>query len=334
MRSKPLVVLVAAVCLLTSCSGGAKHVAKPTPTPSPTPSPTPTIAPTDPLSGSTTVSHASLVAIKVDNAPLARPYQVGLGKAAIVYEEIVEGGLTRFLTVFESDVAGNTEVGPIRSGRESDVDILRAFGSIPVGFSGAQPGVRAIFHNAEAHHWLRDASYDVVPGQYRLGARRKDARNFYSSAAKLAAVRPGSPPMDIGLRFGPAAVGVPTLHATAAFSPFTQVGLRYVPTRQRYVVSQSGTVTNEAAPASVIIQTVVVNGSRFRDIHGLTTPRTVSTGAGKVVVLTRGGRVEGTWRRTSYGATHFLDRLGKDILLPPGPIWVLLLPSTGRITYA
>ncbi len=294
----------------------------------------PILARRDLLSGTPRVSRGSLVAIKVDNAPLARPYQAGLDKAAVVYQEIVEGGLTRFLAVFESDIAASTEIGPIRSGRESDVDILRAYGKIPVGFSGGQSGVLAIFHNAENHGWLRDASYDAVPSAYRLGDVRPDARNFFTTAAKLAAAKPGNGPVDIGLRFGPLVRGVRTPRATAQFSPDTRVGLVWNKERGVYSVSQDGSVTNGAAPRTVIIQTVTVLGSGFKDVHGNTTPRTVSTGSGKVLILRNGVRITGSWRRKGLGATHYLDAKGRDLKLAPGPIWVLLLPSsTGSVTF-
>ena len=340
MSSKvPLVVLLSLSCALAGCSGKGKPAATPSPTASTTPSPKPAvvkpvIARRDLISGTVRVSRGSLVAIKVDNAPLARPYQAGLDKAAVVYQEIVEGGLTRFLAIFESDLAAGTEIGPIRSGRESDVDVLRAFGKIPVGFSGAQPGVLAIFRNAENRGWLRVASYDAVPSAYRLGAFRLDARNFFTTAAKLAAAKPGNGPVDIGFRFGPLVGGVPTPTASARFSPDTSVGLLWNARRGVYSVSQNGSVTNGAAPKTVIIQTVKVFGSGFRDVHGNMTPRTVSTGSGKVIILRDGRRITGTWRRNGLGATRYLDAKGTDIKLAAGPVWVLLLPSsTGSVTF-
>lgn len=338
MRSKaPAVVLLSVSVLLAACSGGSKPAAKASP--SPTPSATPVVVKPvsverDLISGTTHVSHASLVAVKVDNAPLARPYQTGLGKAAVVYQEIVEGGYTRFLAVFESDIAGSTEVGPIRSGRESDVDILRGFGKIPIGFSGAQNGVKAIFHSAQSKGWLRDASYDVVPSAYRLGAQRKDARNFFTTPAKLAAAKPGTGPLDVGFRFGTPTGGLPTPTTVARFSPDSRVGLVWNAAKGSYTVSQNGGVTNGAAPTTVIIQLVNVHNSGFVDVHKQPTPRTITTGSGKAVVLRGGARVEGTWKRNGLGATHFLDATGKDITMAAGPVWVLLLPTAGSITYS
>jgi len=112
------------------------------------------------------------------------------------------------------------------------------------------------------------------------------------------------------------------------------VGLVWNAPQGVYSVSQNGSVTNGAAPKTVIIQTVTTFGSGFKDVHGTATPRTVSTGSGEVVVLRDGARITGTWRRKGLGATHYLDTKGKDIKLAPGPVWVLLLPSsTGSVTF-
>src|SRR5437879_2203089 len=93
--SKPFAVALVAVLLVSGCSGGVKKAATPSPTASSTPSPTSSPVPVfDPLTGLAPRSTAPLVAVKVDNAVLARPFQAGLGRAALVYEELVEGGST------------------------------------------------------------------------------------------------------------------------------------------------------------------------------------------------------------------------------------------------
>lgn len=337
MRSKaPLALLLAAV-LLSACSGGGDKKAAPTPSPtaSPTPSPTlatPVVVAKDWLTGTAPRRTAPLVAIKVDNAGLAWPYQRGLRQAALVYQELVEGGSTRLLAVLESDVAGGVEVGPVRSVRESDIELLRQYGGISVGFSGGNTGVKAIFHRAANAHQVVDASYDAIPAAYRLGERRKDARNFFTTPQSLAGRRPGVGPRDIGLRFGPAlAGGLPATTAAATFSPRSTLRLRYDAAHGIYVLYQSGDVL-PVAPVNVLVQYVRTRASGFRDVTGQATPYTVSTGSGKAVLLRDGQRWIGTWTRSGFGATHFRDRAGHDLLLKPGPTWVVLLPTSGGLS--
>ncbi|MCW2598508.1 MAG: CchlO [Frankiales bacterium] len=337
MRSKvPAAVLLLA--LVAACSGG-KAVVKASPTASPTPSPTPKAAARpkpalDPLTGTAPRSTAPVVAIKVDNAFLARPYQTGLGRAAVVYEELVEGGSTRLLAVFESDLTGNHEVGPIRSVRESDVELLREYGSISVGFSGGNSGVKAIIASAARSGWLVDASYDVIPGAYRLGAQRADARNFFAVPSALATRRPGNGPRDIGLRFGPLARGgAATALGVANYSGQSRVTVRYSAATHSWSVSQDGRLMGGVAPANIIIQRVVERGSRFSDVHGMPTPYTVTAGSGSAVVLRDGKRFAAKWTRTNYGATHYRNAAGKEIALRAGKTWVLLVPTSGSVSF-
>lgn len=344
MRSKApaLFLLLPLVTGLTAaCSSEDKAVVKPvaataSPTPSATPSPTPspTPAPVDFLTGTSPRSKGRLVAIKVDNAPLAWKYQTGLGRAAIVYQELVEGGATRLLAVYESDVAGAGEVGPIRSIRESDVELVRQFGKIAVGFSGGNTGVKTIVRSAARKGWLVDVSYDANPGLYRLGAQRRDARNFFAVPSRLAAARTGGAATDIGLRFGPpVSAGIPTASGIAAYSPQSRVSLRYNPATHAWSIAQSGQLVRNVGPANIIIQRVVTRRSGFRDVAGNPTPYTVTIGRGAATVLRDGKRFTGTWKRSGYGPTRFVDAAGRDIPLRPGRTWVLLVPTSGSISF-
>lgn len=334
MRSKALLLTVATATLLAGCSGGSsKHTASPSPTPSATPSPTPspTLGPSgNPLTGLAPIP-GPVVAIKIDNGGLARPYQRGLTQAAIIYQELVEGGSTRFMGIFES-AAAKKEVGPIRSARESDVDVLRAYGAPALAFSGANRGVLAIIASAAHKGYLRDASYNVVPSLYRLGERRRDARNFFAVPARLGARVKGSEPRDIGWRFGALGVGLATARAVVPFSPSNSMVVVYNRVSGRWTLSQAGRAV-PVTPANVIIQSVRIHSSRFSDVHGMNTPFTVSTGSGPVVLLRDGQRFVGTWRRSGFGPTRLVDAAGHDLLLKPGPTWVMLEPSAQVATY-
>lgn len=338
MRSKAPVALLLLSLGLAACSGGGgKPAASPsasaTATASATPSATPTASALDPLTGTSPRSTGTVLGVKVDNALLARPYQTGLDHAAVVYQELVEGGSTRLLAVFESDLAGPGEVGPIRSVRESDVELVRGYGRMALAFSGGNTGVKAIVHAAVANGYLVDASYDVAPGAYRLGAQRRDARNFFTVPGRLAAVRPGGPVQDAGFRFGPLAPGgVPTAVGTAVYAGTSRVTFRYSAATQTWSIAQDGRLMPGVAPANIIVQRVVERGSRFVDVHGKPTPYTVTTGSGPATVFRDGVRVDATWKRDGYGATHYLAS-GTDVLLRPGKTWVLLVPTTGSLSF-
>lgn len=333
------VALTAASCvvLLAGCSSTTPAArSKPSPAAKPrlsgAPSGTPLDPAVDPFTGRRPRPTRPVVVVKVDNETLARPYQRGLDRAALVYQELMEGGATRLLAVYDN--GSPNEVGPVRSVRESDLELLREFGRVAVGFSGANSGVKATFQAGVAAGQVLDASYDAVPGAYRIGEHRSDANNFFTSPGKLAAARPSAGrTTDIGLRFGKGGVGVPTSSARAAFSPDSVVDLRYDRATSRYAVRQNGRLMPGVGPNNVVVQFVQERSSRYADVLGHGTPYTVTLGSGRAVVLTGGRRVAGTWRRAAYGPTRYLGATGKDVLLRAGQTWILLLPAGRPLTY-
>ena len=285
----------------------------------------------DPLTG-LELHHSPVVVIKVDNARSARPYQRGLGAAAVVYEELVESGQTRFAAVYDDSTS--TEVGPIRSLRETDISLLGAYGRVTVGFSGANHGVLRTFQRAVRAGRLRDGSVDALPGSYREGARRSDARNFFSSPARIARARPGARATFVGFRFGRLSTraGRRVTIARVSFSETESLTVRYNRRTGRWAVFQDGRQLNGVAPTNVIIQTVRVQGSRYVDVLGARTPYTATVGRGALTLLRDGRLVRGGWRRlTMRTGTRFLDDKGRDLPLKPGSTWILLQPQ-GRPT--
>src|SRR6478735_7448658 len=145
-------VVVALATLLAACSGASgneKKPAKTTTTPAPT---TTTVAPpTAPLTGLPDPSAAShtrpALSVKVENTDAARP-QAGIDQADVLYEEVVEGGITRFVAIFNSAVPD--VIGPVRSVRAEDPDIVWPVGGIFAYSGGAQVNVNAI-NNAPVH---------------------------------------------------------------------------------------------------------------------------------------------------------------------------------------
>ncbi|MFN2540219.1 MAG: DUF3048 domain-containing protein, partial [Mycobacteriales bacterium] len=257
LSCKSLAIAVAALSAVAGCNGSSDKVAvKPAAatTPSATPSATPKPVLADALTG-LTAAGGPVVAVKIDNAPLARPFQKGIGRAAVVYQELVEGGLTRFLAIYEVKNAGSGDVGPVRSARESDVGVLRAYDNPPLGFSGANRGVLAIFRSAQRSGWLKDGSYDDFSGAYRLGSHRKDARNFFVDLGKLSSLNPANTVKDVGFTFSPGTptTGLPAASAVASFSPHTRVGLTYQPATHSWALTQNGTPMAGVAPANVVV---------------------------------------------------------------------------------
>lgn len=322
---------------LVGCGTKAKPAAAPTAsTPAVTtpaaPSPTGLAVSADPLTGDTAAPAGPVVAVKVDNETLARPYQRGLDGASIIYQELIEGGATRLLAIFTG--AGTAEIGPCRSARESDLELLAQYGRVGLAFSGANRGVLASVAKAD----VVNLEYGRLPSAYRVGERRADATNFYTSLSRLAGPATAGGAVgakDVGLRFGdlPPGLGAPASAATATFSPGVTTAVRYDPAGHRYYVTMDGrslSMTNDGviAPANVIVAFVPVRNSGYADVLGHVTPYTTTTGTGRVVVLRDGVAIEGSWRRGAPQAgTALLDPTGRDIPLHVGRSLILLLPQ-------
>src|SRR3954468_24099603 len=323
--------------LAAGCGGGGKTAVTPVAQPSTLPSssaPAPSKAAvaakpaTDPLTG-LALQHSPIVVIKVDNATTARRYQKGLGQAAIVYQELVESGQTRFAAVYDNNYSG--EVGPIRSVRETDLELLPQYGRVAVAFSGGNTGIKGQFRGAVASGKLLDASYDVLPHDYRLAERRVDARNFYSTPAKLAASSNGATPTDIGLRFGPLApaAGKPATSAIIRFSDMMVVQVRYIASTGTWRVYQDGGLMAGVAPANIIVQSTPIKRGRYVDVLGAASPYATTVGTGSALIFRDGRFVHATWKRASVkSGTHYVDDKGRDIALKPGATWVMLQPKT------
>lgn len=276
-----------------------------------------------------TIPARPALAIKVENAPEARP-QTGLNDADIVYEEPVEGGYTRFIAVFQC--AGAKRVGPVRSGRTTDPDVLVQFGRPVLGYAG---GVSAVKRSI-AKAGLVDVNYVVAADAYTRDDARVAPHNLYTTTRalwKAARSRDGAPEpvfaYDPELRNKARRVGT-------AHLPFSSVSDVYWAWSRRSSawLRSHGTTPHELTDGSqvsatnVVILSVPVRPGHILDAAGNPSPVVTLTGAGKAYVLRDGRMIVGRWERPRLSdVTKLLARDGSEIVLAPGRTWVELLPS-------
>ncbi|MFF5026417.1 DUF3048 domain-containing protein [Streptomyces collinus] len=295
-RIAPVAVLAAALMTLSPATGCSRHGPSDdgraphrsaAPTRSPTPSPSASRAPGSPL------------AVKIDNVPAARP-QTGLDAADVVYAEQVEGGLSRLMAVYATRLPKS--VGPVRSARESDLELLRQFDEPTLAFSGAQRKLLPLIHRAP----LRAESPDEASAAYYRGTGRAAPHNLYLRPDRLLRSAPGRGALTTGFRYGPApAGGRPTASRTVRY-PAARFAFTWSARQGGWQVSMDGTpaVTTggqRLAPPTVVVQYVEVRSSRYHDRLGNHTPFTETVGSGKAVVLRDGRSFDATWSRP--GAT-------------------------------
>jgi hypothetical protein len=339
---RALAVGVAGVLALTAaCSGGGKKK-------SAAETPAASTSTTSPLryalTGLPSTDHKlvnrPVLVVKIENAPDARP-QSGLEAADVVYEEVVEGGLTRFLAVFQSHDAD--PVGPIRSVRPTDPDIIRPLGGL-FAYSGGTKKFINLLHQAP----VRDVGYDAATGAYTKRSGRRAPHNLYSSTKKLYEKAKDSdkhPPnlfafLPSGTAFGGAGV-VPAASVNLILGPLGTANYAYDVPTGTYHRSEQGTPHlaeggAQIAPTNVIIQYVrYVISPGDTDVTGNPVYKAQVIGGGEAWIFSNGKLVKGTWSKpTADDITTYKDAAGQPIALVPGQTWVELPPVGAQTTVA
>ncbi|MFJ1736727.1 DUF3048 domain-containing protein [Streptomyces sp. NPDC088254] len=263
-----------------------------------------------------------LLAVKIDNVRAARP-QTGLDAADIVYVEPVEGGLSRLMAVYATKLP--KAVGPVRSARESDLELLRQFERPVLAFSGAQRKLLPLIGGAP----LRAVTPDAAPGAYYRGADGQAPHNLYVRPGRLLPSAPGAAALTTGFRFGAAPDGgTPRTSRTVRY-PAARFTFEWSPDRRRWLVSTDGRATTtadgrRAAPATVVVQYMKVRASAYHDSLGNHTPYPETVGAGKAEVLRDGRSYAVRWKRpTAEEGTRFTTNDGRPVAFAPGQVWVV-----------
>ena len=266
-----------------------------------------------------------ILAVKIDNSTRSRP-QDGLDLADLVFDIPVEGGISRLLTLYQSQVP--SEIGPVRSVREVDPKLLSPFGAF-IAYSGGDSGVVAA---------IRQVAIDV--GHPALGAaayrRAADRDAPYDLMLDPGAALVGAQ-ADVGtaswLSFGEAPSGDPAGTIEIASSNRHQVTYGYSATDGGYLRFH-GSQPHLAASGEQIIATNVI----VLVVEELETGRTDSSGSpvpdydvlgtGEAVVFRDAVAVTGRWERgrlTDF--FRFFDESGNQISLAPGTTWIHLVPE-------
>jgi hypothetical protein len=285
------------------------------------------------------------LAVKIGNDPASRP-QSGLKQADIVYEEMAEGGITRYMAVYQCQSA--PVIGPVRSVRWDDWNILQQYGQPILAYSG---GIAPWTAEVASLPWIYDANGSIEPtakAYYRynstaLPASQGAPYNYYTSTSALWGLFPAaksSPPVVFQFSTKVPAGAVQAASASIPFSSASPVvwqwsqadrqWLRFYDTRPD--VDPAG---YQLRATNVVIQVVQTkpgpyneSGPNSRDVESIT------TGTGTAYVLRHGVMLKGTWsRRTGLNITRFSSPKGKPITLEPGTTWVELVPDSVAVTF-
>ena len=288
------------------------------PSPKTTPAPAEEARPVDPLTGGSP-SKNGVIAVKVENIAAALP-QVGLRAADIVFAEEVEGSQTRLIAVYHTSFP--SRLGPVRSARSTDVQLLPLFGRPGLVYSGANRNVQARIGRAS-----------IVPIERSTRDNRRVApHNVFVDLRAIAGQVKTKKATSIGWTFAEQDsrwAGAPKDDEAAGrvgadrFSFDFRDGRYVVRWRgQPYRDEDSGKL---ATTDNVVVMSVNNRGDGNADVNGARSVLSETVGRGRVRIYRDGRTLSGTWQRKSEGADlSLLDEDGKDLPLAPGKTWVLL----------
>jgi hypothetical protein len=299
--------------------------------------PTPCPLTGETLFGDRSAPQRPAFAVKVENTRDAYPL-AGLDRADVVYEEPVEGGITRFVAIYHC--RGATRVGPVRSARTTDPKILVQFANEPLlAYSGAAVAVTHAVENAG----VRSFTETSASGAFERDDSRFAPHNLYVSVPRLyrhatAAGVDASMPREVFTFDGGVPRGKRRTVATVTFSSATIAEWHWERGEWVRYLDGAPMLLEDERPISatnIVIQEVEVGVSDIVDASGSHSPTVDLTGEGRAWILRDGRLIVGRWTRASLDdVTVFETAAGERIALAPGRTFVELIPSDdGEVSF-
>jgi hypothetical protein len=278
-----------------------------------------------------------VLAVKIDDTNMAHP-QIGLEDAEIVYIEQVEGGLTRLVAIYSTIIP--ERVGPVRSARISDIDILSQFGRVAFAYSGAQRKLLPVIAAAN----LED-----------LGAQRQSAKIYTTDPSRvqpyamvlradllMQKVKEEQRAVDIaknvGFVFGDLPEGGVATQKVEMSWPAATYSAEWSEEQSRWLLSHNNNLNLAESgyvlgPTTLVIQKVSITPSEYGDKFGGVTPFSQTIGTGRAYVLRDGQRFLTTWSRASVeSGTTFTFSDGTTMNFKSGQVWVALTDREPEFT--
>jgi len=320
---KALAVILLASSVLTGCSAVSNLL--------------PDKKATSVLSGRVGVD-GPVLAVKIDDTNAAHP-QIGLEDAEIVYIEQVEGGLTRLAAIFSTVIP--QRVGPVRSARISDIDILSQFGRVAFAYSGAQRKLLPVIAAANMEDLGAQRQSPTIfttdPNRNQPYAMvlRADLLMQKISEKGLAV----DSAKNIGFTFGDAPDGGKAIVKAVMNWPAATYSAQWSENESRWLLSHNGNLNLAESgvvlgPTTMVIQLVKISPSEYGDKFGGVTPLSETVGTGKAYILRDGQVFTTQWNRAfpDSGTTFTLPD-GSAINFAPGQIWVALTDREPEFTW-
>lgn len=353
MKSAPRIFIfgLAAVFALSSC--GSDDVAE-SESEAPGATATPAIWSLTGLPGPDDAQLKPIVVVKIENNSLVRP-QTGLDRADLIFEELVEGGATRFAAAYQSDIPD--EVGPVRSVRHVDVSIAAPIADVFVFSGGAGKTMRFLARELPtAMSQVREGAPGMnrKPGISAPNNLFLDTKQMFAAVAEYdtpssgffapvpaPAASPAPSSSTTSTPIVPAPVGKTVNTVEVAFSTLAKPNWKWNATDKLWMRSEGVKPFNNKDGTQfgtnnlVIIEIREVDAG-YKGQTGGYVPRSVITGSGRAWVLSNGKAVEVKWNKPKVvSQMELTDTNGNPFSMPTGRTWVELLPveTTGKYSF-
>lgn len=286
-----------------------------------------------PLSGSLVIDEATtkrpVAAVMIENSPFARP-QSGLKDAGVVYEAIAEGGITRFVALYQEALPAL--IGPVRSVRPYYVEWASAF----------DPAMAHIGGSSRALEMIRSGNYGTDIDQffnansYWRANDRSAPHNVYTSGEKLAALMAAK--SKTSSSFTPLArkedAKEKNINASYIMMPISSttydVEYDYEQATNSYLRKVGGAPHTDREAGQISPRTVVaIQVAMTKQLEDGYREQIVTRGTGRAFIFQDGGVTEGTWARAEPNTQmSFVDLSGKEVPLNRGQTWITALPNS------
>ena len=302
------------------------------------------------------IKDAATTCVMIENSTDARP-QSGLNQAGIVYEAIAEGGITRFMAVFQEAKPGL--VGPIRSARKSFVDLAKQYQCTYLHVGGAKNAIDELKNGYRDSGWPAEGTYvfrssgntshrNALPSMPRGRVAPHNVYTSFTHIDKFNYVKgwtkstfTGFPRIQPDYRTPVDEITARTIKITMSSDTFNPV-YTYDQTNNRYLRSHAkGGAHNSLNPDGSQTQNAptVVIAMKVNAIARSSEPKYkdyVSTGSGEAYIFQDGTYIHGKWTRASVNdPLKFLDDNNEEIKFNRGQVWISLYPSgTGSVTFS
>jgi Protein of unknown function (DUF3048) N-terminal domain/Protein of unknown function (DUF3048) C-terminal domain len=271
--------------------------------------------------------HRPVMIVKVDNTPDAAP-QVGLSKADLVVEELVEGGLTRLAAFYYSKVPST--VGPTRSVRTSDIGFVLPTRAELIASGGGEPTLGRL-----KRFGISTAFEGELPGFFRVSDRPAPYNLLIHLTETAKALPTTAPPSDyLPWAKSPSAKfrGQHVTSLDATFSPSHTTNWQYKKGAGWISTNSLAATGDQFTPDNLLVIRVKVHRAFYVDPSGAPVPETILEGGGDALVVHDDQAVLGRWKKaTRKSPFHLTTKHGKPLRIPPGTTQIELVPTTGSV---